>query len=237
MAIEFIPAAVVRDLTRRIEEARCAAVEPEQASRDDAPFWERVFEANAAAVLGSLSRVHLPPESAVRYRFYGRRGGDLLVRPFVAGRNTELDVVRSFIDWHPPPDSVAPGQSGPTRDVELLYRHFRFELSPAGYFEYWVAMQELWASARWVHSRLVADADHFTELTSRGEWRVHHTPERCEPAVMMDGIAGAQLAVMVYCPLDRESVSLQQIRIGPEQDIAVTDILTVADGPRGYTMR
>jgi hypothetical protein len=75
------------------------------------------------------------PDYVVRYRFYERRRGDLLVRPFVARATTDVETIRQLIDWHPAPDSVAPSLRGrPDRDVELLYRHFEYEASAEGCF-------------------------------------------------------------------------------------------------------
>ena len=53
------------------------------------------------------------------------------------------------------------------QDVELLYRHFDFERSAAGVFEYWLAIQELWASQRWIHSTVIADAEQLAHAHRR----------------------------------------------------------------------
>jgi hypothetical protein len=238
MSPEFIPAAVVRDLATRISAAResaSASVPSDSHPAESAAYWERTFEANAAAVLATLGRVQLPPGYVVRYRFYGRHGGDLLVRPFVARASTDVDTIRQLIDWHPPPDSVAPSlRSQATRDVDFLYRHFTFERSPLGFFEYWLAMQELWASAAWIHSRIICEADAFSSFTQREGWRVDNTPERFEPVIVADDDGGAQAAVLLYCPLGRESITLQRIQIGSDQTIDLVEAIPVAHGPRGY---
>ncbi len=240
MSPEFIPPAVVRELTARIAAARQSAIERVASSThppDSPPYWEEVFEANAAAVLAVLGRVRLPAGYAVRYRFYGRHGGDLLVRPFVSRATTDVETIRQLIDWHPAPDSIASSlRSRATRDVDFLYRHFTFERSPLGFFEYWLAMQELWASAQWIHSRIIADADTFTGFTAREGWRIDHPVERFEPALVTDDEGGAQAAVLIYSPLGHENITLQHVRIGTDQAIELVESIAVAHGPRGYKM-
>ena len=239
MSVEFVPAAVVRDLESRVAQARRQAEEPRAGGCDDpnkAEYWEELFEANAAAALAVLGRVQLPLGYVVRYRFFGRRGGDLLVRPFVARATTDVSTIRQLIDWHPPPDSVAPALRGRlSRDVEFLYRHFTFERSVAGYFEYWIAMQELWASARWVHSRVIADAAEFTAVAGSDDWQVNHPVERFEPAVVIED-GRTQLAVLLHCALDRQAITLHRIEIGADQEVQFVDAIAVAQGPRGYMM-
>jgi hypothetical protein len=240
MDVEFIPPSGVRDLMARVERARHMVTDrfPNAPGRlDDPAYWESVFEANAAAVLDVLRRVQLPSTHAVRYRFYGRAGGDLLVRPFVARTTTDVSTIRRLIDWHPAPDSVAPAlRAQATQDVEFLYGHFTYERSAFGFFEYWVAMQELWASARWVHSRVIADANDFAEITGRAQWRIEQQVERFEPAVILDGDGGAQLAVLLHCHLDRASVALYRIEIRKDQTVQFVEAIPVAHGPRGYVM-
>jgi hypothetical protein len=239
VTVEFISAAEVHDLQGRVAAARKLASEQAAEGRlspDDPAYWEGLFEANAAAVLATLGRVQLPSDRAVRYRFYGRRGADLLVRPFVARTSTDVSTIRQLIDWHPPPDSLAvSAAAAPTRDVEFLYRHFTYERSARGCYEYWVLIQELWASARWVHSRVIADADEFAAIVQGDQWRMNHEIERYEPAVIV-GDDAAQLAVLLLCPLERQAITLHRIEIGPEQDVRFVESIDVAVGPRGYVM-
>jgi hypothetical protein len=239
MSVEFVPAAEVRELQDRIVEARRLASEEALAAKqaaDDPAYWERLFESNAAAALGKLRRVQLPPDRVVRYRFYGRRGADLLVRPFVARTTTDVSTIRQLIDWHPAPDSVARSTAAaPTRDVEFLYRHFAYERSARGYYEYWIGIQELWASARWVHSRVIADGEDFAAVVKNDRWQLHHEVQRYEPAVVV-GEESAQLAVLLFCPLERQSVTLHRIEIGTDQDVRFVESIDVALGPRGYLM-
>jgi hypothetical protein len=235
-AVEHLAADVVRDLTERVARARRAASEqmPERREQaDDAAYWECVFEINAAAVLRGLARMQLATGHAVRYRFYGRRGNDFLVRPFVARAGTDVSSIRRLLDWHPPPDAARSGDAGAGRDVELLYRHFTFEPSAAGVFEYWVAMQELWASQRWIHSTVIADAEHFSQLTASPEWEVERPVERVEPAVIRDG-DGSQIAVLVHCPIERHLVMFHRVRIAADYAVSYAESIVVAHGPRGY---
>src|SRR5512140_2988262 len=148
MAVEFIPAAHVRAVTGRVDEARqraldrCGVPPPSPG----AEYWQTIFEATAAEVLAVLPAVTLAPGFVVRYRFFGQRAGDLLVRPFVARATTDVEVIRQLLDWHPPPDSAAASEAQrPTQDVDLLYRHFSYAPTAVGVFEYWLGMQELWA--------------------------------------------------------------------------------------------
>ena len=169
MSVEFIPAAHVRSLTQRVQEARQRALDRHGVPPGEllAGYWEALFEANAAEVLAVLPAVTLHPGFVVRYRFFGQRGRDLLVRPFVARSTTDVDPVRRLLDWHPPPDSVASARAGvPTQDVDLLYRHFSFPPTAAAAFEYWLAMQELWASTLWVHSHLITSAVELSQITA-----------------------------------------------------------------------
>jgi hypothetical protein len=238
--LEFIPAAVVHELAARVAAARDDGLAhgpsvPPQA--ESAAYWEAMFEANAVAVLAALGRVHLAVGYAVRYRFYGRHGGDLLVRPFVARATTDVSAIRALIDWHPPPDTVAPAlRTRPTKDVDFLYRHFTFERSARGVFEYWLAMQELWGSARWVHSRIITDAEDFAATTGRPGWSIDQPVERHAPAVVWGDDGGAHLAVLLYCPIGRETVTLQRIEIGADGALAFVDAIIVAQGPRGYRL-
>ena len=236
MAVEHLPADLVRDLGDRVAMARRQASEQLPESRqhaDDPTYWQEVFEANAAAMLAALPHVRLAEGHKVRYRFYGRRGNDFLIRPIVARAGTDLSAILRLLDWHPPPDSARATDGGAGRDVELLYRHFAFEPSAAGAFEYWVAMQELWASQRWIHSTIIADAEQFAHLTATPDWEVERPVERVEPAVIRDSDA-IQIAVLVHCPLERHMVTFHRVRITPEQSVEFAESIIVAHGPRGY---
>lgn len=235
MDVEHLDAAMVRATRARIGTARreaSTALPEARAAADDPLYWQAVFEANAAAVLAVLPRVRLAGGHAVRYRFYGRRGTDLLVRPFVTRRGADIGTFLTLLDWHPPPDATAPAGAA-TQDVELLYRHFQVEPTAAGLFEYWLAMQELWASQRWIHSTVLADAAELGALTADPAWRVERPVERVEPAVIRVTGEGAQLAVLVHCPIDRHTVAFQRVRIGADQAIEYAESLPIAVGPRG----
>jgi hypothetical protein len=235
-SVEFVPAAHVRAVMQRIEEARQRAIDrcgvtPQNAT---AEFWEPLFEANAAEVLAALPTVALPEGYLVRYRYFGMRGRDLLVRPFVARASTDVEAVRRALDWHAPPDSVATALAHvPTQDVELLYRHFSFPPAALGVFEYWLAMQELWASARWAHSRIIATADELGQLTAGEGWQLVHPVEAYEPAIVRSDV-GARLAVLLYCPLARCEIALHQIEISSDHAIRYGEPIVVAQGPKGY---
>ncbi len=236
MAVDFIPAAHVHAVSQRIGAARQRAVDqcgpPPQV--DDTNYWESLFEANAAEVLSSLPEIALTGGRVVRYRYFGRHGGDLLVRPFVAGRHTDVAPVRRVLDWHPAPDSILPGQrSQATQDVEFLYRHFAFDRTPVGVFDYWLAMQEIWASARWAHSHLIASADELSQITSAEGWEVAHPVQTYEPAVVDDG-ASWRIAALVQSPLVRHAIHLQQVGICSDHAVEYGEPLLVASGPRGY---
>jgi hypothetical protein len=236
MLVEHLAPAVVDDISDRVARARRAASEqfPESRHRaDDASYWQEVFEANAAALLAGLERVRLAPGHVVRYRFYGRRGSDFLVRPFVLREGSDPSAMLRVLDWHAPPDSTRATEVGAGRDAELLYQHFQFEPSAAGVFEYWVAMQELWASHRWIHSAVIADVERFTQLTATPDWKVERPVERVEPAIIREGDA-SQIAVLVHCPLERHMVMFHRIRIGPDHAIEFAESIVVAHGPRGY---
>lgn len=236
MSVEFVPAAHVTQLTQRITEARQRALDrcgaaPQQ---PDSVYWEQLFETNAAEVLAVLPAVTLPAGFVVRYRFFGQRGHDLLVRPFVARASTDVASIRQIIDWHPPPDSVATALIGnPTQDVALLYRHFTFPRTAVGVFEYWIAMQELWASQRWAHSHLIASAADLSQITSGEGWDVVHPVEAYEPAVVLNDNA-ARLAVLIESPLRRFTINLEQIEIAADQSLRYGEPVLVASGPRGY---
>jgi len=236
MTVEHLAPALVDEMLARVVSARRQASEaaPERrADADDPSYWERVFEANAASLLANLTRVQITGGRAVHYRFYGRRGGDLLVRPFVARIGTDVGPVRRLLDWHAPPDAPGGGGAVGDRDVELLYRHFTHEGTPAGHFEYWLTVQELWASQRWIHSTVIVTTDQFAALTAGPDWRVERPVERVEPAVA-DGGNDTQIAVLVHCPLERHTVTFHRIRIGADQRIEFAESILVACGPRGY---
>jgi hypothetical protein len=238
MSVEFIPAADVRTLIRGVEEARQrtldrAGVPP---AFSDARYWEALFESNAAEVLAVLLQVTLPPGFVVRYRFFGQRDQDLLVRPFVARATTDIETVRRLIEWHPPPDAdaTAPARAR-TQDVEFLYRHFRFPRTAMGVFQYWLAMQELWASQRWAHSHVIASAAELSQITAGEGWEVLHWVETYEPAVVR-GEGGSRLAVLLQTPLRRFEITLQQIEIATDQSVRYGAPVLVASGPRGYML-
>jgi hypothetical protein len=238
MSVEFIPAAHARDATRRIQDARQRAlVRCGTPPRDpDAGYWEALLEANAAEVLAELPLVTLAPGHVVRYRFFGQRGGDLLVRPFVARSSTDVATVRQLIDWHAPPDSTSQSLAGmPTQDVELLYRHFSFPATAVGFFDYWLALQEVWASGRWVHAHLIASAAELGQITAAEGWEVTHAVESYEPAVVQNGRT-ARLAVLIQSPLRRFEITLQQIDIAENQSLRYGEPILVASGPRGYVL-
>jgi len=225
-------------VTRHVQEARQRVLDTHGVPppNPDERYWESLFEANAAEALAAVPDVRLAEGFVVRYRFYGQRGRDLLVRPFVARPGTDVGTVRQILDWHAPPDSVASALAkAPTQDVELLYRHFSFPRTAAGFFEYWLAMQELWASARWVHSHVIASAEELSQITASGDWQVPHPVEVYEPAVVL-GDTGARLAVLVECPLQRFEITLQQIEIGPDQSLHYGEPVIVAQGPKGYVL-
>jgi hypothetical protein len=238
MSVEFVAAEHVRAVSARVQQAREAALGRcgPASQLSGADYWERLFEANAADVLAALGSVTLPDGFVVRYRFFGQRGRDLLVRPFVARASTDVETVRQLLDWHPPPDSIASAATHiPTQDVELLYRHFSFAHTATGVFDYWFAMQEVWASARWTHSHLIASAAELSQITSGDGWEVVHPVEAYEPAVVRDN-GGARLAVLVQCPLQRYEIALQQIDIGGDQSLRYGEPVLVASGPRGYVL-
>ena len=236
MQVEHVAPALVRGLRDRITTARREASEATPESRrdaDDAGYWQDLFERNATAVLAVLPRVRLAAGHAVRYRFYGRRDGDLLVRPFVTRAGSDLSVILKLLDWHAPPDATAPTGVGTSQDVELLYRFFSFEDSAAGALEYFLAMQELWASQRWIHSTVLADAEALAALTAGGDWRLDRPVERVEPTVVRGGADGTHLAVLAHSPLGRHTVTFHRIRITPERAIEFAESLVIASGPRG----
>jgi hypothetical protein len=238
VSVEFVPAARARALTASIQEARQRVLDARGVPprKLDERYWQSLFEANAAGVLSVLSEVTLAEGFVVRYRFYGQRGRDLLVRPFVARRDTDVDTVRQLLDWHAPPDSTASVLAGaPTQDVDLLYRHFSYPRTAIGVFEYWLAMQELWASACWAHSHLIASAAELSQITAAEGWQVVHPVEAYEPAVVRSN-GSARLAVLMQCPLGRFEIRLQQVDIQADQSLRYGESVLVAEGPKGYML-
>jgi len=235
MSVEFIPAAHVHELADRITEARQRALDRcGAATQPDPAYWERLFETNAAEVLAVLPAITLPTGFVVRYRFFEQRGHDLLVRPFVARSSTDVASIRQLIDWHPAPDSVATALVGnPTQDVALLYSHFGFPRTATGVFEYWLAMQEVWASQRWAHAHLIASAVDLSQITSGTGWEVLHPVEAYEPAVVLSDNS-ARLAVLIESPIRRFTITLEQIEIASDQSLRYGEPVLVASGPRGY---
>lgn len=237
MAVEFIPAAHVQDLRQRLQAARQRAVDacgPPAAAADD-HYWEELFERNAAEILAEIPSVTLPSGHCVRYRFFGMRERDLLVRPFVARTTTDVAMVRRLLDWHAPPDARCAEQAAraPLQDVDLLYRHFSFPRTAVGYFEYWLLLQELWASQRWAFAHLIASTAELSQLTADPGWEIVEAVHACEPAVVLDD-GGARLAVLLQSPLERFTIHLEQIEIGTDQSIRYAAPALIASGPKGY---
>ncbi len=237
MAVDFVTAEFVHSLVRRIGEARANALEgfekmPSSGAEDEASYWERVLEVNAARVVDALALTRLAAGHAVRYRFYEMRGGDLRARPFVTRASTDVAAFKRLLDWHPAPDAgvVASGQ-----DADLLYRHFEIDRSPAGVFEYWFAMQEIWASSRWAHSRVLATADELGQITAAEGWTVENLAEHCAPAVV-SGEGSSHLAVLVYSPIGQQRIELQSIAIGEDKVVRYGAPVLVAAGPRGWIL-
>ncbi|MCX8072256.1 MAG: hypothetical protein N3C12_07385 [Candidatus Binatia bacterium] len=238
VTVEFVSEAHVRACRQRIQEVReqtgsRVGVAP---SRFDARYWETWFETNAEELLRAFPSVQLSPDYHVRYRCYGQFGADLRVRPFVARKGTPVDALQRLLEWHPPPDTMGAVERGtPTQDVQLLYRHFSFPRTAEGYFDYWFVMQELWASARWAYSHVVASLEELAQLTAAPEWQVLRAVDRYEPAVVRHE-SGATLAVLIHCPLQRFEITLQRIEIDAQQALHYSDPILVAAGPRGYVL-
>ncbi|GIW45256.1 MAG: hypothetical protein KatS3mg077_2538 [Candidatus Binatia bacterium] len=236
--VEFIPRALVaacRERIQRVRErtgARIGAVPP----RFDPHYWEAWFEANAEELLRSFPEVELRSGYSVRYRCFGQHGADLRVRPFVARAGVAVDSVQRILEWHAPPDSRGALEKGaPNQDVELLYSHFSFPRTAAGYFEYWFVMQEIWASARWAYSHVVADLEELGQLVAGPQWQLIHPVEQYQPAVVRSENCGV-LAVLVHCPLQRFEVTLQRVEIDAQQALHYSEPILVASGPRGYIL-
>jgi hypothetical protein len=236
MSVEFIAATHARETLQRVQTGRARAIEQcGPAPEHESPaYWLKLFETNAAEVLAALGRVTLQAGFVVRYGYFGQDGRDFRVRPFVARASTDVSSVRRLLEWHPAPDSATADQRyAPNQDVELLYRHFHHDNSPEGFFDHWVAMQELWASARWTHSHVIASADELSQITSSTEWQVIHPVEAYQPAVVRSE-TGARLAVLLQSPLGRFQINLEQIDIGTDGSLLYADPVLVASGPRGY---
>lgn len=238
LAVEFISPLLVQACRERIQEVRerTGARVGTTPSRFDAKYWEAWFETNATELLRAFPNVQLAPGHCVRYRCFGQQGADLRVRPFVTRIGTPVEAVHRLLQWHPPPDSMGALDSGaPNQDAELLYRHFSFPRTPQGYFEYWFVLQELWASARWAYSHVLADLNELLQLISGPDWQVVHPVESYQPAlVRLD--SSAVLAVLVHCPLNRFEITLQRIEIDSQQVIHYKEGILVAAGPRGYVL-
>ncbi len=236
MDLERLDPAAIRSAISAVENAhRSVSQESDEPETDidDPEHWQGMLEANAAAVLAALDEIRIADGYVVRYRFFERTEGDLKVRPFAARSTTDVTAVRSVLEWHPPPDSGIAAQRPSNRDAELLYQHFSFEPTAIGVFQYWMAMQEIWASAEWVHTRVVTGREDFAEIVSSGEWQVEQELETHQPAVLRNE-DGAHLAVLLYSPLRRHSIVLQQVEIRADKTVAFAAPITVASGPRGY---
>jgi len=237
MAVEFVAAEFVGALVRRVGEARAEALRgfermPAAGAAGEREYWEAVLAANAARVLAVLRHTRLRADHAVGYRFYEMRGGDLRARPFVTRVGADLATIRRLLDWHPAPDAgaVAGGQ-----DADLLYRHFEMQRSPEGVFEYWFAMQEIWASSRWAHARVLATAEDLALVTAQEGWEVRHLPDHCAPAVFGDADT-SHLAVLVYSPIGHQRIALEQIVVAADQSVRYGEPVVVATGPRGWIL-
>jgi hypothetical protein len=238
MAVEFVSPDFVHALIRRVGEARAEALRgfermPQPGTADEARYWEGVLEVNAARILEVMRHTRLATGHVVRYRFYELRGGELRVRPFVTRASTDAAAVKRLLDWHPPPDA---GASDPGRDAALLYRHFTLARTAEGIFEYWFALQEIWATSRWAHARVLAVADELGQLVSGPEWRTEQVVEHCAPAVVGTAEPSSHLAVLVYSPIGQQRVALEQIAIGPDQVLRYGEPVMVASGPRGWVL-
>lgn len=238
MDVEYVGVDFAHDLIRRVGQARAEALRgferiPPAGAPDEACYWERVLEANAALVLAELRYTALAPGMAVRYRFYEMRGGELLARPFVARADVDVEPVRRVLDWHPPPDS---GRAGVTHDAELLYAHFTLERTAAGVFEYWFGVQEIWASSRWAHGRVLVTPDELGQVAARPDWRIDHVVEHSAPAVVHTAEPSSHLAVLVYTPLGTQRVTLEQVVVGADKVVRYGSPVLVAEGPRGWVV-
>lgn len=195
---------------------------------------QRLLEANAAAVIESLPGVRLADDYAVRYCVFAEAEQEVRVRPFVARRGTDVDAVRAALAWHPAPDCAPTSRRhGADRDVDLLYRHFSFASTPIAVFQYWLAIQEIWASTAWVHTTVLADASDFATIVANPDWRVEIQPDSYQPVVASDGFEH-HVAALLYSPLRRHTIAMQTVTIDRERRVVFGDAVTVAVGPRGY---
>ncbi len=237
MIVETISSEDIVAAINAIEQAHMTVGEAVPGSADeaeDAEHWQTILEENAKAVLSALEHVSLPDGFVVRYRFYERHEKEIRIRPFVARETTDVDVVRAALEWHPPPDSSsALERMRANRDADLLYRRFEFADSALGVFHYWLAMQDIWASASWVHARVIAGKEHFAEIVASTDWQVERSVESYQPVVVRRE-DGANLALLIYSPLHRHSIALQQVEIQQDNAIVFAEPITVATGPRGY---
>ncbi len=237
-AVEFISATHVQACRERIHQVRertSARVGPAP-SRFDAHYWQTWFETNAEELLKAFPSVQINAGYCVRYCYFGPQGADLRVRPFVTRTGTPLETVQRLLAWHPPPDSMGTLERGtPNQDVQFLYSHFSFPRTAQGYFDYWLVMQELWASARWAYSHVLASHEELSQLISGPDWQLVHPVERYQPALVRHE-AAALLAVLVHCPLNRFEVTLQRIEIDAAQALHYHEPILVAAGPRGYVL-
>lgn len=242
MSVELVSPGFVHRLVSRIATARTEALAgfenmPPPGAPDESRYWEGVLEANAALVLRCLDTTRLAPGFAVRYRFYENRNGELRIRPFVTREGTDVSSVKRVLDWHLPPDAQRRSGLLPhDQDASILYEHFSFPRSAEGVFEYWFAMQEIWASSQWAHARVVCDASELSQLSSGEGWRTERSVDQCAPAVVAGEAAVSHLAVLVYSPIGHESVTLEQIEIPADQSIRYGEPLVVATGPKGYVL-
>jgi len=242
MSVELVSPDLVHRIVSRIATARTEALEgfermPAPGAPDEARYWEGVLEANATLVLRTLETTRLEPGFAVRYRFYENRNGELRVRPFVARESTDVAAIKRVLDWHPAPDAQRRSGLVPhDQDASILYRHFSLARSAEGVFEYWFAMQEIWASNHWAHARVISNAGELAQLQSRHGWQVEREVEQCAPAVAAEETQSSHLAVLVYSPIGHESVTLEQIQIPPDQTVRYGEPLAVATGPKGYVL-
>lgn len=236
--IHRIPSSHVADALARLAAARKSAEDDENqgSGRFGALDWERCLARHAKETLARFPHIVLRPRVRVQYRYFGEQGGEVRVRPFVAPEGFSREQAQRVITWHPAPDSMTPRErAAPHADVELLYRHFTFPRTPTGYFDYWLVMQELWASSRWVLSSPIATKQEFEARTCAAGWEVVAACEAYEPAVVVEGNR-ACLAVLVYCPVERFEIALQRITVDERQAIQFDDPIVVARGPRGYVL-
>ena len=71
------------------------------------------------------------------------------------------------------------------------------------------------------------------ELTAGADWQVERPVERVEPAVVRDAEIN-QIAVLLYCPIERHNITFHRIRVLPDRSVEFAESILVAHGPRGY---